>query len=104
MKKVLYPFLFLALFLGACGDSSNMQDPVEEQLINAEFRDFSNLDGCMWVIELEDGAKLEPINLSDFDVLPLEGKKIAISYVERLDMASVCMVGTIIELDTLETI
>lgn len=104
MKKVLYPFLLFAFFLGSCGDSNDIQEPIEEQLINAEFRDFSGLDGCMWVIELEDGAKLEPINLSDFDVLPLEGKKIAMTYVARLDMSSVCMVGTIVELQTLEAI
>ena len=102
MKKIIYSFLFFAFFLSACDDSNEMQDPIEEQLIDAEFRDFSAVDGCMWVIELEDGAKLEPINLSDFDVLPLEGKKIAISYVDRLDMSSICMVGTIIELQTLE--
>lgn len=102
MKKILYPFLLFAFFLAACGDSNEMQEPIVEELIDAEFRDFSSLDGCMWVIEIEDGAKLEPINLSDFDVLPLEGKKILISYIERLDMASVCQVGTIIELETLE--
>jgi len=102
MKKIVYPFLFLAFFLGACGDSNDMQPPIEDQLTDAEFRDFSGVDACMWVIELPDGALLEPINLSDFDILPLEGKKIAISYVSRLDMASTCMVGTIIELETLE--
>jgi len=103
MKKIVFPFLLLALFMASCDDSNDIQDPIQEELIDAEFRDFSGVDACMWLIELEDGAKLEPINLSDFDILPLEGKKIAISYVNRLDMSSACMVGTIIELETLET-
>jgi len=102
MKKILYSFLFLIVFIVACGTPNDMQDPIEEELVDAEFRDFSGVDNCTWVIELPDGARLEPINLSDFDVLPLEGKAILISYIERLDMASTCQVGTIIELETLE--
>jgi len=102
MKKIIYSFLFVAALLGSCGSPNDMQDPIDQQLTDAEFRDFSGVDGCMWVIELEDGSRLEPINLSDFDILPLEGKKIAISYINRLDMSSICLVGTIVELETLE--
>ena len=79
-----------------------MDDPITDQLEDAVLRDFTGLDGCTWIIQLPDGANLEPINLSNFDILPVNEKEVLISYITRPDMASICMVGTIIELEHIE--
>ena len=33
---------------------------------NATLRDYTGLDGCGWVIEADEGAVLEPLNLGEF--------------------------------------
>ncbi len=101
MKKCLL-FSFLILFIFSCDRKKDIDDPISDQLEDAVLLDFIGLDGCTWIIQLPDGANLEPINLSDFDILPVNEKEVLISYVTRPDMASACMVGTIIELEHIE--
>lgn len=70
--------------------------------MKAELRDLSVLDGCGFVIELENGNKLEPLNLSDFDIDLNDGKKICVSYHLTTKMiATVWMVVDIAEIECL---
>ena len=69
---------------------------------SAVLLDFNGLDGCTWIIQLPDGTNLEPINLSDFDILPLNEKAVLIAYIIRPDFASACMVGSVVELQHIE--
>lgn len=62
------------------------------------FKDLSGLDGCSWVIELEDGNKLEPLNLADFDVDLVEDKKLWVTYKEE-SAASICMAGKTVNIE-----
>jgi hypothetical protein len=97
MQKLLKPIFsisLIALLLLAC-NKNKCADSVK-----AELKDLSGLDGCGFVIELENGNKLEPLNLSDFDINLNDGKKVWVSYHLTTNMiATACMVGDIIEID-----
>lgn len=52
------------------------------------------LDGCGWMIQLEDGSYLEPLNLTkEFKEINTE---IWVKYTEDSQHASVCMAGKIV--------
>ncbi|MEN8122384.1 MAG: hypothetical protein ABFS35_18710 [Bacteroidota bacterium] len=65
-------------------------------------KNFTGLDGCGWIIQLSDSSKLEPINLDEFKIDLEEGKKVEIKYHERNDLGSICMVGKIVEIDSIK--
>tara|TARA_B110000285_G_C14871645_1_gene489495 strand:- start:442 stop:732 length:291 start_codon:yes stop_codon:yes gene_type:complete len=68
--------------------------------VKAEIRDLTGLDGCGFVIELENGDRVEPLNLSDYDVDIEDGNKIWVSYhATNSFIGSICMVGQIVEID-----
>jgi hypothetical protein len=77
------------------------EDPLLSTKDDGVMKDLTGLDGCGWVIELDSDAespeRLEPINLNDFDLEPVDGMKVKISYHES-NSGSICMVGKIIEL------
>jgi hypothetical protein len=88
-------FLFIALLFStmtACdkGDCNNA--------VKAEFKDLTGFDGCGMLIELPNGDRLEPLNLNEFDITPVDGQKIWVEY-HTVSMASICMVGPTIEID-----
>jgi len=68
------------------------------RLGNATLRDYTGLDGCGWVIEADEGAVLEPLNLGEFISDPDAGMRLAIEYQEEGGYASICMVGPIVTL------
>ena len=73
--------------------------------ITAKFQDLTGLDGCgfILVVDLEDEERrLEPINLDQFDIEPVDGMEVCIEFEVREDMASICMVGEIVELISIE--
>ena len=69
----------------------------------ATVKDLRGLDGCSYVLVLESGEKLEPL----FDagqpaptikgVVLRDGMQVTLSYQERNDYGSICMVGKIVE-------
>jgi hypothetical protein len=67
------------------------------QAVAASFEDLNGLDGCKFVLELQNGARLEPVNLSDFSIEPKDGMKVWITY-NSVPMGSICMVGETVEL------
>lgn len=97
-KKVL-TIVALAILTIAC-EKSHSQTKGEGVL-----RDFSELDGCGWVIELnprnDSNERLEPLNLNDFDIQPIDGMSVEIKYHETNAM-SICMVGKTVELTKIE--
>ena len=88
-------FLVAILFLFiACEDE-------EETLcsIKATLEDYSDLDGCGFVIMLEDSTILE---IGDYDEEPdfsfRDGMTVNIIYEEMKGIATACMVGTIVRI------
>lgn len=65
---------------------------------NAVLRDLSGLDGCTWVFELEDGQRLEPVNLHQYDLELKDGLEVKIQYAEATDMMSICMAGKMVNI------
>jgi hypothetical protein len=88
-------FLFSLLILASCTKDTNCANSE-----HAELKNLTGLDGCGWVVELDNGSKLEPQNLSDFDVELVEGKDVHIRYTE-VGGGSICMVGQIVTIDCL---
>ena len=67
--------------------------------VKATLKNLTGLDGCSWVLVLENGKKLEPTNLKKFDNIKLEdGKEVFVQYETKPLAASICMVGTIVEI------
>jgi hypothetical protein len=56
--------------------------------------DATGLDGCGWLIELDNGTTLEPVGLSEFDVPLVDGKRIYVEYAVMPLSPSICMAGT----------
>ncbi|MBN1416918.1 MAG: PKD domain-containing protein [Bacteroidales bacterium] len=55
-------------------------------------RDYTGLDGCHYIIELDSGPKLEPVHVPDsFEFY--DGQRVILGYEPLLDVASICMVG-----------
>ena len=71
--------------------------------IKATLRDYAGLDGCGFVLVLDNGGVFE---MGDFDVEPdfkfINGMKVNISYEKTLDIASICMVGPIVRIICIE--
>ena len=85
MRILVFLVAFIVLF--SCEKDRSCPDSVD-----AKLRNLTGLDGCGWVFELNDGAKLEPVNLSDFELDLVEGKCFSIKY-EDAEAFSICMVG-----------
>jgi hypothetical protein len=51
---------------------------------------------------MNDGKVLEPTNLNDFISNPKENQKVKITYITENGMASICMVGKIVKITSLE--
>lgn len=66
-------------------------------------KDYTGLDGCGYLIELDNGTRLEPVIVHD-SIKFYDGQRVKLSYVERNDMASICMAGIIAEITCIEEI
>lgn len=66
-------------------------------------RDYTGLDGCRYLIELDNGTRLEPI-LKDTSFQFRDNQRVKLSYIERPDMMSICMAGIIAEITCIEEI
>jgi hypothetical protein len=76
----------------------------------ATIRDLRGLDGCGFVLELENGERLEPVyDLGFCGTPPLpaptinnvnfaDGKRVSIAYKVLPDRGSICMVGKVVEI------
>jgi PKD repeat protein len=65
--------------------------------------DYTGLDGCGLVIELDNGERLEPAEIVPNFVLKA-GQRVRLSYTELRDWASICMVGRIVRIDCITEI
>jgi len=103
MKKFsMFFYLFLALttisFTSCDKNDDNDCD------ITMKFQDMTGLDGCGFILVLnldDEERRLEPTNLSDFDITPVDGLEVCGTFETGLDLASICMVGEIVRLTSL---
>lgn len=96
LKISLKGLLLITIIFIGCQDDEPKQGCSNGILVNA-----TGFDGCGWLIELHDGTRLEPVNLDDFDIALDDAHAICVEYVERTDLGSICMTGTIVELTSI---
>jgi hypothetical protein len=65
-------------------------------------RDYTGLDGCTFIIELDNGIRLEPVEIVPDFVLK-DGQRILCAYTE-IPLGSICMVGKTVRMDCIEEI
>ena len=73
---------------------------VDSDFGNATLRDYTGLDGCDWVIELDNGEVVEPRNVEDFISEPVSQMRLLVEYTVEPDWVSICMVGPVVTLTT----
>ena len=89
-------FLFLLIpVLFACRKS----DQVPQKAVAATLYDYTGLDGCSWVVDIEDGSGIcEIASFPDTPVELKDGKKIWVTYKKADSQTSICMVGPRVDL------
>ena len=102
MKRFLSLLILTGLlFIISCED----KDETLDCDIKATLRDYTGLDGCGFVLVLDNGEVLE---MGGFDEEPdfqfNDGMEVSISYEEMQGMASICMVGPIVRIMCMEII
>lgn len=80
------------IFLCSCSKNEG----VCENASKATLADYTGLDGCGWIIELDNGDRLEPTNLNDFDLELKDQQKIWVTYRSAANLGSICMVGEMV--------
>ena len=95
--KVLIIVLFSSILLFSC---KLKQEVVCENAVPATLV-HKQLDGCSWLIQLENGQILEPLNLKEFDIEKKDNKKIWVTYEDTEGYVSICMMGPIIRIKCL---
>ena len=84
--------LTLCLFFGACNSLKEIETGSDEPCKTpATIKDFSGLDGCRFLIVLENGDKLLPAKLSDESFTFSDNQKVLFDYVPLEDHMSICM-------------
>lgn len=110
MKALVLIFALCFLFAGCSEENVSTDSTCSTP---ATVRDLSGLDGCGWVFELTDGAKLMPFlprtcgtpplpeemtvdPLSNFEYV--DGKQVTINYEIMTDMGTACMAGKVVKI------
>ena len=109
MEKI-FPLIILAAILFNCTDENSVEQPCSTP---ATVRDFTGLDGCGFVLELESGKILIPLRIGYCGTPPLpkeitedplydfdweDGKRVMIDYTIE-DMANICMTGQVAKIN-----
>jgi hypothetical protein len=82
--------IFLMVTLFSC-KTGNQQPTTCNTL--ATVKDYTGLDGCSLLIQLDDGTLLEPQSTKIGDLQLTDGQRITIDYQIIEDAASICMTG-----------
>jgi hypothetical protein len=86
-------FLFCLIFTTNCKTKKDAPDnEYSECKTFATVKDFTGMDGCQFLIILENGDKLLPAKLNDENFEFKDGQKIRFDYKEIKDFMSICMV------------
>ncbi len=99
MKK--YLILIFILFIVSCNKKTAItiaeNDFSKQNYIPAKVVLQTELAGCGYMLALEDGSMLQPINLND--TLKQNDLKLWIKYRHEKNAMSVCMMGVVVKID-----
>jgi hypothetical protein len=96
---LLLPAALLLSLVFSCQDAKD--DPNPGCGTPATIRDLTGLDGCGFVLELDNGKRLEPHGPLWQNYAKHDGERVTISYVAEPAM-SICMVGEGVKLDCIQ--
>lgn len=65
-------------------------------------KDFQGLDGCGFMIVLENGEKLQPVQSADANLELTNGLNIKFSYEEVTNQVGICMAGKMVKITCIE--
>ncbi len=94
-RILLWFSFFLVIFFLSCEGEKTYKC---EDLPKGILKNMTGFDGCGWIIQLEDGTRLEPLNLNNFDIKLIDDKSICIKFREVKNYGSHCQVGKVIEI------
>jgi hypothetical protein len=99
--KVKPLFLILPLIFLLFSISCNKSNPPESGAVKATLYDYTGLDGCSWVIKVDNNEVLELDNPEQLDFKLKDGKKVWLKYHLSESQTSICMVGPKINVDAI---
>ena len=92
--KIYFLVCVITFFYASCSkDSHSSSTNIVNGIIVKQ-----SVDGCTWLIKLEDNKLLEPTNLSSFNVTVKDGQLVKFSYKINSTNMSFCMMGQIVDL------
>jgi hypothetical protein len=113
MKRLL-PLLFAIVALAGCSSDEPGKDKSTTSCSTpAIIKDMTGLDGCGYVLQMQDGSLLEPLIVFRCGTPPIpenepadpmagfeliDGKKVMIDYVPLDSAVSICMVGRVVRI------
>lgn len=97
MKNILNTLLaFTVISFSSCISKSGHHNSVNGKLI-----DMSDLSGCTWLIELDNGQLLNPLNIREFNFEKSNGLKVSFDYEEIKEVVTICMSGKTVQLNSI---
>ncbi len=90
--------LLTMVFIIGCTTPKVVQNPtptIQTCNTQAVVRDYTNLDACRFLLELQDGSRLIPVQLSDIEFLFSEGQVVKINYQVMKDVVTACLTAAI---------
>ncbi|RTQ48175.1 hypothetical protein EJV47_17240 [Hymenobacter gummosus] len=96
---LLLPATLLLTLAFSCQDSAN--DPAPGCNTPATIRDLTGLDGCGFVLVLDNGQRLEPHGSVWQGYAKHDGERVTINYVTD-EIPSICMVGEGVKLECIQ--
>jgi hypothetical protein len=97
LRPRIHAFVIAAAMMG-CSGSSNVLEPVGVLGVNASIQ-FLNLEGGCWAIEVANKS-YQPLNLPP--EFRRDGLLVRVAFRERKDRVSICMIGPIVEILSIE--
>lgn len=101
MKHILTFLIIFSVILSvftACNPSKKISNQCSTE---GTLRDMTGLDGCKFLIELEDGSRLNPVEYSVKSFNFEDGQQIRFSY-EKVETMNVCMAGQTVKVTCLQ--
>jgi hypothetical protein len=105
-------FLAIILFTISCKPAQKVDEPANEVDASVEVERSTcntfgtvkkaSLDGCSYLIYLENGKKLEPVIIENKDFKLEAGQKIRFSYEPEQEVMSICMAAPTVRVTCIE--
>ena len=112
ISVILLLFLTLSCSKKTVSTSEVKNEPKEQKTVERDYEkekftratvvDMTGLEGCQFLLKLEDEEKLEPINLDP--AYKKDGRPVWIRYIDSKGSMSICMAGKMVRIIAIEKI